>query len=764
MPQSKIRSLQLNSSDFKEIVETALGAPLNIVTPLSAGTALTLSGSPVQWTPVSGGGTGITGGDGITVTGGSPTTNPFIVAVDGTVARTDITTETFSFAGDVSLNLNDTSQAADEDIWRIGATGSSFVVATRTDADGAGISAISITRTGTAVDDITMPSPLLLTSSGEASTSVALQVQSSNPTLAFNKTDATANQGVWDVTAGTDGQLIWRTRTDAFGTGATWLTVNRTGTTVGTIALAGTSLTFNGQVVQVGSPYPAGGGSGTVTSVDLTAGTLIDVSGGPITTSGSITVDVDLSEATEAVYAPATDYLLFLDGGITGTAAKESGADFAAALAGTGLTASSGVINRDTVALTTDTSGDYVATITGGTGIDSTGATTGEGTTHTLSVDLGEVTAVVFDPANDYLPIIDGGATGTTQKDAWTDIATAIAGSGITATAGVLSVSGSVTATTGADNRIAVFTTASNIEGDASFQWDASTATLSMFDTTDTDSVTFQHDGTDSITKFTNTRYWWIQPSDTGPLWITRRIGSPLYDNVHSNNTNPTIRIGQGSPTTTTYDATVAIHDPFGPGLTLKNTFNNVEFAVECSSGIQILTATSNFVYWYVSDTAGNSYALWNTLPNDVDVGAPGPVIQFQESQLGDIRLHTQTNNSVGTGTYSISNGDAMVSWMAPTAANVDIRGVNASTIADLGKWHTFINCAAGPGSPNITDTITFKHEDTGATAAARMLLPGSGDIVLRANDSIQLVYDTGIQRWRCMATTGVQQSGSPIT
>lgn len=37
---------------------------------------------------------------------------------------------------------------------------------------------------------------------------------------------------------------------------------------------------------------------GTVTSVDLTAGALIDVSGGPITSNGSIQVDVDLNELT----------------------------------------------------------------------------------------------------------------------------------------------------------------------------------------------------------------------------------------------------------------------------------------------------------------------------------------------------------------------------------------------------------------------------------------------------------------------------------
>jgi len=43
-------------------------------------------------------------------------------------------------------------------------------------------------------------------------------------------------------------------------------------------------------------------------------------------------------------------------------------------------------IAADSVALGTDTTGDYVATITGGTGVASTAAASGEGTTHTLSI------------------------------------------------------------------------------------------------------------------------------------------------------------------------------------------------------------------------------------------------------------------------------------------------------------------------------------------------------------------------------------------
>ena len=59
--------------------------------------------------------------------------------------------------------------------------------------------------------------------------------------------------------------------------------------------------------------------AGTVTSVGLTAGNLIDITGGPITTSGSITVDVDLSELNDLTNPlVGTDELVALDGGVQG--------------------------------------------------------------------------------------------------------------------------------------------------------------------------------------------------------------------------------------------------------------------------------------------------------------------------------------------------------------------------------------------------------------------------------------------------------------
>lgn len=68
--------------------------------------------------------------------------------------------------------------------------------------------------------------------------------------------------------------------------------------------------------------------------------------------------------------------------------ANASGVPTYVTLSGDATISNAGVISigANNVALGTDTTGDYVATITGGVGVTSTAATTGEGTTHTLSI------------------------------------------------------------------------------------------------------------------------------------------------------------------------------------------------------------------------------------------------------------------------------------------------------------------------------------------------------------------------------------------
>ncbi len=139
------------------------------------------------------------------------------------------------------------------------------------------------------------------------------------------------------------------------GTGATTLTDGGVLLGSGTSAVTATAVLTNGQLLigdGTGDPTVGtltegsnvtitnGAGSITIASTDTTysAGDLIDFDGTQI--------DVDLSEASEAAIADG-DYVMFLDGGATGTAAKEAIGDIATLFSGDGLQASSSVMSLD---------------------------------------------------------------------------------------------------------------------------------------------------------------------------------------------------------------------------------------------------------------------------------------------------------------------------------------------------------------------------------------------------------------------------------
>ena len=78
-----------------------------------------------------------------------------------------------------------------------------------------------------------------------------------------------------------------------------------------------------------------------------------------------------------------------------------------AAFDGSGNVTGTATIQPNSVALGTDTTGNYVGTITGGTGLTSSGATSGEGIAHSLSVDADQrsnITQIGVD-TNDYYQV-----------------------------------------------------------------------------------------------------------------------------------------------------------------------------------------------------------------------------------------------------------------------------------------------------------------------------------------------------------------------
>tara|TARA_Y100000034_G_scaffold65745_1_gene79374 strand:- start:2649 stop:3692 length:1044 start_codon:yes stop_codon:yes gene_type:complete len=151
---------------------------------------------------------------------------------------------------------------------------------------------------------------------------------------------------------------------------------------------------------------------------------------------------VDLSEAAAAEIA-AGDHMIFLDGGANGAESKGSINDLAGVFAGTvtatGLADSSGVISIDINNLDAET------VATGDTIIFNDNDDNGlhkETIDDLFGIGPALVTEAAMVVADDYITFLDGGATGACKKEKWADIAALIAGSGISATNGVLAATG----------------------------------------------------------------------------------------------------------------------------------------------------------------------------------------------------------------------------------------------------------------------------------------------------------------------------------
>ena len=132
--------------------------------------------------------------------------------------------------------------------------------------------------------------------------------------------------------------------------------------------------------------------SGNFSAGTITAALTGDVTGNVSGTSGSTTGNAATATAL------ATGRTIGMTGDVVWTSASFDGS---------GNVTGTATIQANSVALGTDTTGNYVGTVTGGTGIDSTGATSGEGIAHTLSLDLNELTTSTSDGDGDFFAVVD---------------------------------------------------------------------------------------------------------------------------------------------------------------------------------------------------------------------------------------------------------------------------------------------------------------------------------------------------------------------
>ena len=209
---------------------------------------------------------------------------------------------------------------------------------------------------------------------------------------------------------------------------------------------------------------------GTLTEDDLNA----SVAGNGLTGGAGSPLALDFNELSQAVVDVANDFFTIED--VTDNSSKkESIADLITAIAGDGLFAGSGILAVDLNELTgavIDVSADSIAFI------DATDSSTkkesvadlitavaGVGlaaSAGVLAIDLNELpTEATFDPAADFVGLVDATDSGS-NKSLWSVIATAIAGSGVTATDGVLSVSAAADAIVEGDIQTDDFTATVN--------------------------------------------------------------------------------------------------------------------------------------------------------------------------------------------------------------------------------------------------------------------------------------------------------------
>ena len=200
--------------------------------------------------------------------------------------------------------------------------------------------------------------------------------------VAQGGTGVTSKTGTGNVVLSSSPTLV----TPALGTPASGVATNLTGTAAGLTAGTATEATnitavANNATDETTYPTFVDGATGTQ-GIETDTGLTYNPSSGLLTAAGfagPITGAVTGNASTAT--ALATSRTIGMTGDVVWTSASFDGS---------GNVTGSATIQANSVALGTDTTGNYTATVTAGTGLTSTGATSGEGIAHSLSVDAAQ--------------------------------------------------------------------------------------------------------------------------------------------------------------------------------------------------------------------------------------------------------------------------------------------------------------------------------------------------------------------------------------
>ena len=419
---------------------------------------------------------------------------------------------------------------------------------------------------------------------------------------------------------------------------------------------------------------------GTVTSVDLTAGTGISVSGGPITTSGSITVT-----------NTAPDQTVVLNSGtginVTGTYPTFT----IAATGGTGTVTS--------IATTAPITGGTITT-TGTIGITQSGAAA-DG--YLSSTDWNTFN----NKASDAFKTIAVSGQSDVVADSATDTLTLVAGSNITITTddttdSITITSSGSTAGSGTTNQIAKWASSTTL-GDSSISDVGTAGTTISINSSGT--ATFDNEiiTEDSVQIFSDafktqiimadstatSAFWRVGIDSASANYLSFSTGNVPYDNhmVISRVDNGRVGIKTTAPTKTLHVAGTALIEE---KITLESS---LEMAADFRPSITVYTASSGsttnisssdyivFMDWTGGAGTGNVY-----LPTIYGYGVItppdkfyGPVFRFlasgNVSASNIVRIYPNASN---TGTNI--NGNAYVELAAARAV--------VTVVAIAGQWY----------------------------------------------------------------------------
>lgn len=174
--------------------------------------------------------------------------------VNATTELLQLTTSLVRISGtEPIIRINETDAAADNKLWEIRVVGEDLQFNVQNDALGRATWA-TVTRTGATVDSIALASTTLSVSgvatfsaAGSGVINAGTIFSSARPSIRLSETDAAANNQNWLIDPNGEALNLYVVN-DAGSTAIAFFTVERTGTTVDSIALAATTLSFTGNV------------------------------------------------------------------------------------------------------------------------------------------------------------------------------------------------------------------------------------------------------------------------------------------------------------------------------------------------------------------------------------------------------------------------------------------------------------------------------------------------------------------------------------